>query len=242
MKRSKLIILCFGAIISAIITGCLNHSLISGVQGSGKIKTESREVENFSSILLKGSAHIYLSQAESFSVKIESDDNIIPVIETKVIKSQLIISNKESINASQLNIYISMPKLENYTVEGSGKLIGNNQLKCDKLSLNIDGSGEISLDLLAKDVDLLISGSGDAKFAGQCENFKINIDGSGDVKALDMATKTSYYQINGSGNIIGFVNETLSAEINGSGDISYKGSPQILKSKKSGSGKIRQIN
>ena len=47
------------------------------VKGSGKISTETRNVSGFNSIRVSSSIDVYISQDSAFSVKVETDDNLI---------------------------------------------------------------------------------------------------------------------------------------------------------------------
>jgi hypothetical protein len=83
-----------------------------------------------------------------------------------------------------------------------------------------------------------INGSGDVELSGKVANADININGSGDVEAEKLETVDAYVNINGSGDCNLRVTGNLKATIVGSGDISYSGKPQNVKSNVIGSGNI----
>jgi hypothetical protein len=66
----------------------------------------------------------------------------------------------------------------------------------------------------------------------------VKISGSGDVKAFGFDAKKADITISGSGNVEVNVAESLEVVISGSGNILYKGSPAVINSQISGSGKL----
>ena len=142
------------------------------------------------------------------------------------------------------------------TINGSGDLDANLQAK--NLELSISGSGDVDLTGVRGDFDLSVSGSGDVEAEElQLENCKISIQGSGDVKlkgatanliarqngsgdvnayalkAVDVEVKNS-----GSGDIVVQAVNSLSAMLNGSGDLTYHGAAEKVNVVSNGSGEI----
>ena len=80
--------------ITAIIT-CSCVVVIPGetVEGSGNIITEEREVAEFTKVHLKGSGNVIVSQGQTQSLQVKTDDNIMPLIETDVSDKKLTISH-----------------------------------------------------------------------------------------------------------------------------------------------------
>src|SRR5437868_6453589 len=70
--------------IMASITISLEKGKASLTYGSGEIDSELREVESFHSIRVKGSIDLFLTQAPEQIVRIEAEENILPLITTEV--------------------------------------------------------------------------------------------------------------------------------------------------------------
>jgi hypothetical protein len=75
--------------LSGIFTsGCividLNGCSAQSVKGSGNVISESRQVTEFNKIRLEGQGKVVLTQGNQSSLKVTTDDNILPFIETGV--------------------------------------------------------------------------------------------------------------------------------------------------------------
>ncbi len=212
-----------------------------GTKGEGNKVSETRDVPAFTKIVLDAPGSVYLSQGATQNIKIEAQPNIMELLSTEVSRNTLTIDTKESIGQNDGIIYkITVPKIEYLEVEGSGDIIGQSPFSdIKKFVMHIDGSGDIDMNVKARNVESSIDGSGTIRLKGSTENFEIDIDGSGDVETFELISNDCEVNISGSGNAEVTVSEDLEISISGSGDVAYKGSPK-LKEKISGSGKIRQ--
>ncbi len=142
------------------------------------------------------------------------------------------------------------------------KVTGSGDLDLDLNVTNVDGeitgSGDVNLsgvkgifkiqvvgsgDLNASQLDLdecyvSLSGSGDIRLSGVCNSLNINGSSSGDISASKLETKECKISKTGSGDVSIWVIGDLYVKSSGSGDVYYKGSPNV-NSNVSGSGDIR---
>ncbi len=205
----------------------------------GKISRTTVNIDKFSKLKLHGSSTVYLSQGESFSVEIETTENIKDLLNTQVDANTWTIKFEKCINAKNgVKFYISMPEIDLITVSGSGDIIGKNKITSGQLELSVRGSGDIKLDVETKELNSSVKGSGDIVVEGQTEKQTIRIQGSGDYTAKDLRSQEAHASINGSGDININVEERLTANVNGSGDILYSGNPSEVDKKVNGSGDI----
>jgi len=237
MKTSK-ILLAF--LIAALlpIAGCW---IPTGVEhGSGVIVKESRTVSGFDRFEFETSGNVYLSQGDKESIAIETDDNIINHVKTDIQNGVLNISTDKSISPKKFNVYLTMKNIYGCTLSGSGNINAQTQILTPKIDLQLEGSGSINLpNLLAKESGLLISGSGNITVKGNGDTKLVQIDGSGNIDAFEFESQVCKAVINGSGNAAVNAKTSLDAQINGSGDITYRGNPKVVKRHVSGSGSIR---
>ena len=230
----------------AIFTFLLSCSLVSAQ------RTEERKVKSFHSINLSVPATVYVKQEKETSIKIKGYPDDLEKIVTKVTESTLKIKRKkmDSENgtshhySNDIEIYISTPNLENLKISGSGTIIAKAPIKSGKANYMIIGSGNITIkELMADDLKCCISGSGYIRLKGKCEEeFKISISGSGDIEAYDFKAKYVNVKVSGSGNCKVRALNKLTARTSGSGDIYYRGKPEYIDCKYSGSGSIKSID
>ena len=91
-------------------------------------------------------------------------------------------------------------------------------------------TGDIKLNVAAKDINCSIGGSGEIHLEGSGDGLAISIGGSGDIEAYDLSVRKCEISSAGSGDINVNVSEKLDVSMVGSGDVSYKGDPKISKS------------
>jgi carbon monoxide dehydrogenase subunit G len=211
------------------------------VHGSGNVISESRDVAEYNSISVGGSANLFIAQGPIQSLRIEAEDNILKIIRTKVNGRTLEIENKRCIkNHKPINIYATMPDVKKLQIMGSGKIIGETKITTNKLDINISGSGKANLEVDAEKVRTRISGSGDMSFSGHTTDFEVTISGSGNIMARNLQTNNSSVTVSGSGDCIVSVQNELDVTISGSGRVEYYGDPLKMNSNISGSGKLKK--
>ena len=195
----------------------------TGVQGSGVSKSESRDVEEFHAIDLEGVGSLTVDVGQETAVSVTADDNLLPLIETKVVKGVLTIRPTESISTkSKLTFKIATPSLDDLTISGAGSATLSNA-SGENLSVSINGAGSVD-------------GSGDVAA------LEIEIDGTGSVDFKDLKTKTSRIQVSGAGNATIHATESVDAEVNGVGSVTVHGNPADIKKQINGIGSVKKAS
>ena len=214
------------------------------IKGSGNVKKETREVSGFTGIALSGSMNVELAYGDSKTITVEGDDNILPYIETKVEDGVLQIRSKNKTGfktRAKLMVYVSMTKVAELRVSGSGNITGSGNFSNDgKTNVSLSGSGNINVELNSfNETKIAISGSGNVTLKGKStNNIDATISGSGNIDCSDIECNDVFAHVSGSGNIRVYANKSIDARVSGSGNIYYKGSATSLSLKSSGSGKI----
>jgi hypothetical protein len=246
MKVRLFLLATVGFLSGVFVYGCIvinGESLIAEtIYGSGTVVSEDRDVSMFDQIHLKGAGKVILTRAASHSVRVKTDDNIMPHILTEVENGKLIISHeRKNVRPTVLVLYIAAANLQGVSISGSGDITGNEEFNSDRFYADITGSGDISLSVSAERLESNISGSGSIYLSGSADSYNAIITGSGDVDAFELRTRDSSVIITGSGNCRVNVLDRLKAKITGSGDVLYRGHPQTSKNI-TGSGKIKDRN
>jgi hypothetical protein len=160
---------------------------------------------------------------------------------------------------------VSVPHLETDRLEirhsGSGR-IDVGELQTDILAVHSSGSGEVACERVnARRCRLIASGSGDTKILhleslmndarltgsgkiiiaqGSVVEQEVFVSGSGEFKAQGLRSTQSEVMVSGCGKAAVHAQALLDATITGSGDIHYRGQPQMHMSV-TGSGKLRRL-
>lgn len=209
-------------------------------------KNEKRGIDQFNEISLRVAANLYLEQGAEPGIDITADERTLDKLIIENIDQKLIIRFSfedqwlRNFDPGKIEIHVTTIDINELNVQGSGNIIAENEIKTNKLGLNIAGSGDIKLsNLNCESIKANITGSGDMILAGSevVNSLDINIAGSGDVMAQQLKAKAGYIRIAGSGDCDLSVSDFLDAKVVGSGDIIYTGKPMI-RSSITGSGKI----
>jgi hypothetical protein len=213
------------------------------VQGNGKIVKQNRDVGHFSALATSVGGSVEIRMGATESVSVESDDNIVPLIETVVEGGTLRIRPVRKdmhLDTRTMKIVVQVRTLDKIAVAGSGS-VDANQLRVENLAVNVGGSGSINLrDIQSESVTIALGGSGDLKASGNTERMQVSIGGSGRVQAERLAARTAAVSIGGSGQATVWAAKSLNLSVAGSGDIAYYGDPSVSKSVV-GSGTIKRL-
>ncbi|MDD3042012.1 MAG: DUF2807 domain-containing protein [Methanosarcinaceae archaeon] len=221
-------------------SGCVAYET---ERGSGNVVKESRSVEPFHSVDLRGTGNVFIEQSGTTGLEIEAEDNILPLLETSVSNGVLTIRPVSLINPTKpINLYITMDEVRGLSVSGSGDIKGSTPIEAEALEVGIAGSGDIVLEVNASSVRSRIEGSGDLLLKGRAARHEVEISGSGNVKASELSTESTIVEISGSGNAGVLAEQLLDIDISGSGSVIYSGSPEEFRTEVSGSGKVERID
>lgn len=196
------------------VAGC------SVVNGSGQVKTESRQVSGFTKIDLSGVGEVTIAQGATESLTIEADDNVLPVLTSDVSDSTLKLGTKPRTTVrtrSPIRYQVTVKDLTGISMSGSGNVIAKG-IQVSALRVDMSGSGTINL-------------------SGTADKQDIQISGSGRYEAAELSSQEVTVEISGSGEVAVSVSRALKVDISGSGKVTYSGDPSVDQDI-SGSGKL----
>ena len=100
-----------------------SFSFGSGVRGSGKTAVETRDVTGFTGVDVGGVFQVEITAQKDFSVQIEGDDNLVPLVKTEVRGGILRIETGQRVSPSNaLRVRISAPNIDNIEASGVAKV------------------------------------------------------------------------------------------------------------------------
>jgi hypothetical protein len=221
-----------------------NWGFGKSVKGSGVLKSESRNVSGFSKISLSVPGNAELVQGNSEGLTIETDDNILPLIETVVEGDALkirFIDKNTSVSTKTLKLVINAKTIEGLSVAGSGDVRAA-KIQTGELKASIAGSGDVQIGQLDADaLTISIAGSGNFAAGGKVKRIESKIAGSGDMKIGKLEADSVKISIAGSGDATVWAKDSLSISVAGSGDVKYFGDAKIVKQSVAGSGSVKRL-
>ncbi|MBG9386519.1 head GIN domain-containing protein [Caenimonas aquaedulcis] len=214
------------------------------VKGNGVVKKQDRALGRFTGVAVSLPAEVEVRIGNAESVTIETDENLLPLVATRVDNGTLEIRpvrERLSLEPRTLKVVVTARQIEELAVGGSGT-ITTDPLKSKNLELHVGGSGSIHVKSAESDsVSAAMGGSGSVKVGGgTTRKLEIAIGGSGGVQAGELKADKVEVSIGGSGDVTVWAREKLDVSVAGSGDVSYWGDPK-LRTAVVGSGSMKRL-
>ncbi len=224
-----------------LLTSCV--APLKCVKGNGEIEKRVFDLETFDSFTVSCSADVEIEQGEKQQVTIEGESNILDLFKTEVKNGNWNIDTKQCYQTNKgVKVMIVLTDLKKISINGSGDVKSLKTMKTEDFDIDVNGSGDILLEIGSEEVNIDINGSGDVTLSGECHSMDVDVNGSGDIKAFDLETGNCDVNVNGSGDTRLNVKGHMTVKTNGSGDVHYKGTPKSLEVEDNGSGDVRDAN
>jgi hypothetical protein len=229
-------------IVLLLISGCKKENMCDCIKRTGDIITDTRYPGVFDKIVVEDNLVVYLAQDSICEVKVEAGDNIVPLIRTEVEGRTLRIRNDNRCNWTRsykkpMNVYVKMPKVDYVTMEGTGKVIGQNILTYP-LEVETKNSGDIELSVNTSKVISHMFGYGDITLRGTATQHYCSIGGDGFLHASELETEYTWLDAFTSGLTYIRVTGLLQVKIKKAGDVYCYGNPDTVEKTLIGSGQL----
>jgi hypothetical protein len=205
------------------LAGCGLGALTGGgITGSGNLKTEVRQVSNFTQVDFSQVGTLTIEQTGIEGLSITADDNILPILTSDVSNGVLHLGAKDNQNYTTekpITYLLSVKTLTGLTLSGAGATQASN--------------------LDTQTMTVTMSGAGSATLHGKANDQQVTVSGVGSYDGSDFATKTAKVNVSGVGSAIVNASDTLDATVSGVGNIEYLGNPKVT-SHVSGVGTVKK--
>ena len=188
-------------LLAMLSTSCDWHSTRT-VIGSGNIETMEIELSGFTGINVTGTCNVDFTVADTFSVKMHAQQEVLNVMTFRMVSGMLQIGFDSDYNVNtdkEISATIMAPSLNFVGISGAGDytLRGSKQAELD---IQITGAGNIKAFNMEVDAcNIGISGSGNCEVSVN-KSLQVNISGVGNVFYRGNPEITSV--ISGVGNIL----------------------------------------
>jgi hypothetical protein len=213
------------------------------------------ELPEFKGIYVNSNYTVYLKQTNKQEVTIEALTEIFSLTEVKVENGILMINvdrkpdnpNKSiwaKIDDIKLNptmkLFVSVKNINDIQVNGGGKVVSENSIASEYVTMGVSGNGSIDIDLKGNTIKAEVSGPGTLTVRGYASSMDALVSGTGSVNAYNCALETAKAKVTGSGSCLLNVTNTLDAMVLGSGAVKHKGNTKTAQKKVYGSGVIER--
>ncbi len=213
------------------------------------------ELPEFKGIYVNSNYTVYLKQTNKQEVTVEALTEIFAVTEIKVENGILMVNvdrkpdnpNKslwQKIDDIKLNptmkLYVSVKNLNDLQVNGNGRIISENSIASDFITLGVSGGGSLDVDLKGNTIKAELSGPGVMTVKGYATSIDVIVSGSGTLNGYACALETAKAKVSGPGLCQLNVSNAIDALVLGNGQVKHKGNTKSAQKKIYGSGSIER--
>lgn len=210
-------------------------------RGNGIIENEEIEIDTFEKISIGGNYDVTLIQSDHTKVIIETDENLLPFINTELFDNTLNINNVHRLKGSQgIKVDVYYKSLNKIYSTGASSVENEGILTTDNLAINLSGAGAIDLEIKTTEVNVNLTGAGVISLSGETEYQETHISGAGGLSAKELISDECSINLSGLGGAEVYAVDKLVAKITGVGGIVYGGNPKIIERQVTGFGKIKR--
>lgn len=209
-------------------------------RGNGNIVVEEIDLGSLSKVSIGGNYNVTLICGKREKVIIETDENLLPFINTELFDQTLNINNVHNLKSSEgIKIDIYYKVLDKIYSTGASKVEHKGILTSSDLTINLSGAGAIELEIQSTNVKVNLTGAGVVKLSGKTDYQETHISGAGGLDAIDLVSNECHINLSGLGGAEVYAVEKLEATITGIGGIIYAGNPKLIERQVTGIGKIK---
>ena len=178
------------------------------VVGSGVLASEERDVRDFHGVLAAGVGRIEIRHGATESLRITTDDNILPILTSRVAGGILILGADAPFqNTHDVRFEITVRELDSLTLAGV-LAVEIHDLDTDRFDVEIGGVSVVTV-------------------AGRADHQKVLIAGVSRYDARDLTSRTVSIDIAGPSSAVVRVSDTLTGTCAGGARLEYIGNPSV---------------
>ncbi len=231
------------------------------VNGSGRLKSETRPIGNFHAVNAGSCVHVQLEVGPEPSFKIEAEDNLLSRIKSEVRSDGTLKIWSRGINPSkEIRITLTTPKIDALDISGASEMAAKG-VSASKLALNCSGASRLDLygtgdnvsvdfsgasqahlfGIHAKTLSGEINGASNLTAEGAIDAINLTVSGAGQADLAKAPGSKAKVDLSGASNMTVIALDGIDAEVSGSSNLRYKANRDVHVST-SGVGSAHSMN
>ena len=206
------------------------------IVGSGNLVTKEIPIQSFSELSAHGVYHLYLSQGDKESVRIEAEDNLIDLFTVENKGSSLEIGMKKNVNIDtkkKMSVYVTFKSLRSMYLSMVGGTSSEEQLKFSDLKFTNQSVGTVNLNMTMQNLNLENGSVGALKLKGSADNAVIKSNSVGSIQAADFVVQKMDIDNSGVGSATVNAEKELKMSDSFLGKVNNKGNATVKRKVKS---------
>lgn len=244
MSQIKNIIVLF--ITTAVLAGC---TMFNEVKGSGIPVEKNYYFDDFTAVSINETCDLTLTQGDSFSIVITTDDNIADYLEVEEFDGNLTLGLKSGYSYSNIifEAVVTMPELNELSAEGVSKAEVSGFSSTETVNISVNGVSEVNMNYVSSagvnasvdgasylnfntnnisgSVKLECEGASDLVFSAVSgsKNAEIYCEGASEINMKGFEANNVAVEIDGASQAWVHLSGTLSGTVAGASVLRYRG-------------------
>ncbi|RYY95407.1 MAG: DUF2807 domain-containing protein [Chitinophagaceae bacterium] len=217
-------------------------------QRSGAVRRMPRAVLPFSHLVIQDNINVVLTQGDSCSVDIETDEALQSSIHVEVVGQQLHLRNEASCSwirrpGESITAWVTLPDLNRMDYQGSGTVTCTDTLHLDYLSVEADhGAGNVHLLLDTRFTLAYVNNEvTDLVFAGRSDSAYAWCASRGTIDFRDFEVKRMGIAFASVRDGYVWATESLQATVFNGGNLYYRGTPARVLADQRSTGRVQPL-
>jgi len=197
-------------------------------KGNNVVKTEIRDLKGYTKVVAQGRFQLILSQGDEEGIRIETDENLINLFQTRMDgKTLFVIMMADVKKYKELNVYVSIKDIEQLT------LLNEISVKTDKLihfsdvSILASGMSKVEMELFSSRLTVELTDGSYTYLKGYTERFLVRAHDETELNAFDLQADFCYIKSSGLTEVMINAEKELSLMVTGESNVYYIGEPTI---------------
>ena len=204
----------------AAATVLLSSCEWQGIRGNGQMRTEQRQITDFTEIDGAGGLRIEWHNGPP-ALSVTTDENLLPYVENRMSGNTLHLRTRGRVRPTHsIKVVVSSTRLNGADLSGAVDLTAK-QVSGPKFYLRSRGASDVTID-------------------GSVEQLLADMTGASDLRAKSLQAKKVEISTTGAASASVTATETLMVSITGAGDVTYFGNPKNVEKHVTGAGSIRR--
>lgn len=236
---TKLILITITALFFA---ACNFNNGFNTIDGSGNVTTQNRPVnENFTKVEVENAIELIIEQADSTSIVVEADDNIIDHITTKIQNGALVIEsdNNRFKNATR-KVTVKMPLINEIESSSASTVRSTNLLKSAHLILDASSASKINIKVEADKLAASATSGSTITLEGLSLDIEVDASSGSLINAEKLEANNVNADASSGGSITVHPIAALKAEASSGAAIKYTIVPKTIDKHVSSGGSVSQ--
>ncbi len=213
--------------LTVLLPGCMQTG--SALNGSGKIKDQDIELDDFDSIQVQGPFNLEIIQSASFKITLSTDDNLISRVQfshsDKTLKVK--IEAPATFFPTSLKISIAMPRIHSVNLSDGAKATIPEFNSVPNFNLVLTGGSSLNGNVEAEAANFYLSGGSQIILQGNAKKLVLDSAGASRLNLGDFILVDADVKLREASAAILNINGELNVVLKDASKIYYLGNPLI---------------